>query len=106
MAGATNIDMSRARGEGQLRSQGPVIKVDHLTKIYDDKKVLDDISFELARGKVYVVMGPSGCGKSTLLRMMIGAEEVSGGHVFLDGVDITTADKKTHEEARRKFGVL
>jgi phospholipid/cholesterol/gamma-HCH transport system ATP-binding protein len=51
-------------------------------------------------------MGPSGCGKSTLLRMMIGAEEVSGGHVYLDGVDITTADKKTHEEARRKFGVL
>ena len=106
MAGSTNIDMSRARGEGQLRSQGPVIKVDHLTKIYDGKKVLDDISFELARGRVYVVMGPSGCGKSTLLRMMIGAEAPDAGHVYLDGVDTTLADKKTQEDARRKFGVL
>lgn len=106
MAGSTNIDLNRARGEGQLRSQGPVIKVEHLTKAYDDKLVLDDISFELARGRVYVIMGPSGCGKSTLLRMMIGAEAADAGHVYLDGVDTTLADKRTQEEARRKFGVL
>ncbi|HRJ78467.1 MAG: ABC transporter ATP-binding protein [Planctomycetaceae bacterium] len=106
MAGQVNIDLPRPRGEGQLRSEGPVIKVEHLTKRYGDKVVLDDISFELARGRVYVIMGPSGCGKSTLLRMMIGAEPPDAGRVLLDGVDITTADKRTREEARRKFGVL
>lgn len=106
MAGSTNIDLPRTQGAGHLRSQGPVIKVENLSKAYGDKIVLDNISFELARGRVYVIMGPSGCGKSTLLRMMIGAEAADAGRVLLDGVDITAADKAARKEARRKFGVL
>jgi phospholipid/cholesterol/gamma-HCH transport system ATP-binding protein len=68
--------------------------------------VLNDLNFELERGKVYAVIGPSGCGKSTLLRQMIGAEAPDAGEVFIDGVNIHAADRKTRDEARRKFGVL
>lgn len=95
-----------ARAEGVLQSHGPAIKVEHLSKRYGENVVLNDISFELERGRVYVLMGPSGCGKSTMLRAMIGAEEPDRGAVYIDGVDIWAADKKAREEARRKFGVL
>lgn len=106
MSGPADNLSSPVHGEGSLRSQGPAIKVANLTKRYGDNVVLNDISFELERGRVYVIMGPSGCGKSTMLRAMIGAEEPDEGHVYIDGVDIWAADKRAREEARRKFGVL
>ncbi|MBK8205866.1 MAG: ABC transporter ATP-binding protein [Planctomycetes bacterium] len=80
--------------------------VRNLTKTYDDNIVLNDLTFTLERGKVYVVMGPSGCGKSTLLRQLIGAETPDAGHVTIGGVDMHSPDRKVRDEARRKFGVL
>ncbi|MCC6575505.1 MAG: ABC transporter ATP-binding protein [Planctomycetes bacterium] len=106
MSGPSPSDASSSRAESGLQSHGPAIKVEHIKKAYGDNVVLNDISFELERGRVYVIMGPSGCGKSTLLRAMIGAEEPDAGTVFIDGVDTWAADKKAREEARRKFGVL
>ncbi|MCC7508972.1 MAG: ABC transporter ATP-binding protein [Planctomycetes bacterium] len=80
--------------------------VRNLTKTYDDNVVLNDLTFNLERGKVYVVMGPSGCGKSTLLRQLIGAESPDAGQVTIGGVDMHSPDRKVRDEARRKFGVL
>ncbi len=82
------------------------IVVRNLTKTYDDNVVLNDLTFTLERGKVYVVMGPSGCGKSTLLRQLIGAETPDAGQVSIGGVDMHSPDRKVRDEARRKFGVL
>ncbi|MBE7492983.1 MAG: ATP-binding cassette domain-containing protein [Planctomycetes bacterium] len=64
------------------------------------------MSFDLERGRVYVIMGPSGCGKSTLLRHMIGAEEADAGQVLIDGLDLQSANPRQREEAKRKYGVL
>ena len=48
-----------------------ILKVEHLKKSYDGKtNVLDDISFEIEKGEVVVIVGPSGCGKSTFLRCL------------------------------------
>lgn len=99
--------MSPATDSVQPSSAGvPAVSVRRLRKAYDDNVVLNDLNFELERGKVYAVIGPSGCGKSTLLRQMIGAETPDEGEVFIDGVNIHAADRKTRDEARRKFGVL
>jgi phospholipid/cholesterol/gamma-HCH transport system ATP-binding protein len=99
--------MSPATDSVQPSSAGvPAVSVRRLRKAYDDNVVLNDLNFELERGKVYAVIGPSGCGKSTLLRQMIGAEAPDAGEVFIDGVNIHAADRKTRDEARRKFGVL
>ena len=100
------IELPETRRESHLRSDGPAISAQNLDKSYDDNHVLNDLTFEFERGKVYVIMGPSGCGKSTLLRHMIGAESPDGGSVLIDGIDIHSPSRKVRDEARRKFGVL
>ena len=53
--------------------------------------MLDGINISVPEGKLISFLGPSGCGKSTLLRCVAGLEKVSGGKIFLDGIDITDA---------------
>lgn len=99
-------ESAAARGDAQVRAGVPAISVRNLSKAYGDNKVIDNMSFDLERGRVYVVMGPSGCGKSTLLRHMIGAEEPDVGQVLIDGLDIQSANPRQRDEAKRKYGVL
>ena len=65
------------------------IEIKDLEKLYGQNKVLDGINISIPKGKLISFLGPSGCGKSTLLRCVAGLEKVSGGRIFLDGVDIT-----------------
>lgn len=65
------------------------LSVQQLSKAYSDKKILQDISFEVKQGEMLVVLGPSGCGKSTLLSCLNGFETVTSGHISLNGKDIT-----------------
>lgn len=57
----------------------PLLKIEHLTKRYGDDPVLDDLSLDVHKGEVIVILGPSGCGKSTLLRCVNALEEIQGG---------------------------
>ncbi len=68
-------------------AQGPVLEVEHLVKQYPGaaEPVLNDVSFRIPKGKVFVVLGPSGSGKSTLLRTIAGLEPIQGGRILLDG---------------------
>ena len=61
----------------------PLLKIEHLTKRYGDDPVLDDLSLDVHKGEVIVILGPSGCGKSTLLRCVNALEEIQGGSVTL-----------------------
>ncbi|HOO80520.1 MAG TPA: ATP-binding cassette domain-containing protein, partial [Lachnospiraceae bacterium] len=49
-----------------------MVKVTHLTKTYGDRVVVNDLSFELEKGKVYGFLGPNGAGKSTTIRILTG----------------------------------
>jgi len=62
-----------------------ILKIEHLTKKYDDLTVLKDISFNVNKGEVLVIVGPSGCGKSTLLRCINGLEDIQDGKVNIEG---------------------
>jgi spermidine/putrescine transport system ATP-binding protein len=63
-----------------------IIRFDNVTKIYNsDTKVLQDVSFELERGKFYTLLGPSGCGKTTILRTIAGFEKPTTGNVYMNG---------------------
>ena len=53
----------------------------HISKNFDRLKVLNDVSFNLARGKITCVLGASGCGKTTLLKIIAGLEKPSKGEV-------------------------
>ncbi len=84
----------------------PIIKVENFTAAYDDNVVIDDISFEINRGEVFVILGGSGCGKSTLLKHMIGLYPPATGRIAIDGDDIVTADGDARMNILRKIGVM
>lgn len=60
-----------------------------LTKKFDDKVILNNISFDLREGEFLSILGPSGCGKTTLLRILIGLETKDSGEIFKDGREIS-----------------
>ncbi|WP_048600981.1 ABC transporter ATP-binding protein [Rubeoparvulum massiliense] len=60
-----------------------IIRFENVTKQYDDDPVvLDNVSFEIERGKFYTLLGPSGCGKTTILRLIAGFIEPTKGNIF------------------------
>ena len=65
-----------------------IINIEHLSKSFDEKKVLDDINLYVRRGEFMTLLGPSGCGKTTLLRMIAGFLQPDEGVITLDGKDI------------------
>ena len=65
-----------------------IINIEHLSKSFDGKKVLDDINLYVRRGEFMTLLGPSGCGKTTLLRMIAGFLQPDEGVITLDGKDI------------------
>ena len=83
-----------------------LIRVENLTVGYDDNVVLKDISFEVKRGEVFVILGGSGCGKSTLLKHLIGLYRPMAGRILIDGDDIATAEGADRLRLLRRFGVM
>ncbi|AJO21297.1 amino acid ABC transporter ATP-binding protein [Weizmannia coagulans] len=82
-----------------------MIKVEHLHKQFGHNEVLKDISTEVGKGEVVVVIGPSGSGKSTFLRCLNFLEEPTKGRIWIDGEEIT--DKKTNVmKVRSEIGMV
>ncbi|MGN0037571.1 MAG: amino acid ABC transporter ATP-binding protein [Coriobacteriales bacterium] len=67
----------------------PMISIQHLEKSFGDTQVLKDVNIEIQKGEVVVVLGPSGSGKSTMLRCINLLETPTGGHIFIEGQEIT-----------------
>src|ERR1700733_2554417 len=67
---------------------GGNVRLESLTKRFDDVIAVDDISLEIQPGEFFSLLGPSGCGKTTTLRMVAGFEPPSSGEILLDGVDV------------------
>lgn len=65
------------------------LAVRNLTKSFDGKTVLNNISFDLYEGEFLSILGPSGCGKTTLLRILIGLEKADSGEILKAGTDIS-----------------
>jgi len=70
-------------------------------------KALDDVSLDISKGEVCVILGPSGSGKSTLLNMIGGLDRVDSGSITVDGLEITSLNKKQLTDYRReKLGMV
>jgi polar amino acid transport system ATP-binding protein len=89
-------------------STAPIVSIQRASCMLGGRKVLDDVSLEVTRGQVVVLIGPSGAGKTTLLRSVNHLEPLDSGEVLIGGVPIShrdTASKKkvgTSELARRR----
>ncbi len=79
-----------------------LIKVKNLTKKYGNHLAVDNISFEIERGRIYGFLGPNGAGKSTTMNILTGCLSATSGSVLIDGHDIFEDDI----EAKRHIGYL
>lgn len=84
-----------------------MLKVEHLTKIYEGGTLaLEDVSFEVRDGEFLAVIGLSGSGKSTLLRCINRLIEPTEGRITWNGVDITNASQEDLRRIRRRIGMV
>jgi len=84
-----------------------MIEIKKLTKIYDNKKVLNNINVDIKTGEIFTVMGPSGTGKSTFIKSIIRLIKPESGEIIIDGRDILKAKKQFEiQSIRRDFGYL
>lgn len=80
------------------------IEAKNLIKIYGDRSVVNDVSFEVNKGEVVCLLGPNGAGKTTTFYMVVGLVKPHAGHVFLDGNDISAWPM--NERAKAGIGYL
>ena len=81
----------------------PVVRVEHVDAGYPGAIILKDVSFEVNRGEVFILLGGSGCGKSTIMKHMIGLNPVLAGRLEVAGMEWTEGNRAA---LCRKIGVM
>ena len=71
-------------------AQSAYVRIENLSKRFDDFVAVDDVSLEIRRGEIFCLLGGSGSGKTTLLRMLAGFETPTSGRILVDGRDMST----------------
>lgn len=84
----------------------PVISARHITVRFGERTIFENLTFDIPRGKIFVILGGSGCGKSTLLRTLTGLVRPTAGAVYYDDVDFLTAHTGERLRLQKKFGIL
>ena len=79
-----------------------MLKLEHLTKIYGEKKAVDDLTLEIKPGEICAFIGHNGAGKTTTLKICCGILQADGGEVWVDGVSV----RENPLEAKRKLAYL
>jgi len=74
-----------ATHSSHLPDDSIIVKAEHVNKSFDDLQVLKDISLEVHKNEVVVILGPSGSGKSTFLRCINHIEKINSGHIYVNG---------------------
>jgi phospholipid/cholesterol/gamma-HCH transport system ATP-binding protein len=87
-------------------STGPAIEVTGLSAGYDDRVLLQDVTFNVARGEIFFIIGGSGCGKTTLLRNLVGLRKPLAGDVRFLGMPFAKAERLERKKLLRTFGML
>ena len=82
------------------------IEFQNVTMGYDDRLILDDVSFVVNPGETKIVMGGSGTGKSTILKLVLGLIKPQAGRILVDGDDVTALSEREMIEVRRKIGMV
>jgi phospholipid/cholesterol/gamma-HCH transport system ATP-binding protein len=82
------------------------IEFQNVTMSYEDRVILDDISFKVNPGETKIVLGGSGTGKSTILKLVLGLIKPDSGKILIDGEDVTGVSEQDMSYVRRKIGMV
>jgi len=83
-----------------------MIEVKNVTKGFNGKKILENVSHKFERGKVNLIIGASGSGKTVLVKCMVGLVEVDAGRIEYDERNFSEMDFQTRKPIRREIGML
>lgn len=83
----------------------PIVQIENLSKRFGDVEAVRDVSLEVGRGEVVVIIGPSGSGKSTLLRCVNRLEVPDSGAIIIDGVELTQNEREINR-IRAEVGMV
>ncbi len=84
----------------------PAIEFREVSLAFDERVILNRVSFAVRQGEAKIVMGGSGTGKSTLLRLVLGLLKPDTGRIFVDGEDITAYSEEQMMRVRQKIGMV
>jgi phospholipid/cholesterol/gamma-HCH transport system ATP-binding protein len=98
--------MSQPAAESSAGSIAPAVRLEHVTKAFGDRRVLDDVSFDVQPGCGFVILGRSGTGKSVMLRHIIGLMKPDAGKVFIERDEISALEGSELSRLRRRIGFL
>lgn len=84
----------------------PAIEFKDVHLSFDDRKVLDGLSFTVRRGETKIILGGSGGGKSTTIKLLLGLLKPDSGRIFVDGEDITDYTEAEMMSVRKKMGMI
>ena len=82
------------------------IEFKNVTMSYDERVILDDVSFRVNPGETKIVLGGSGTGKSTILKLVLGLIKPDSGQILIDGEDVTGLSEREMTTVRRKIGMV
>jgi phospholipid/cholesterol/gamma-HCH transport system ATP-binding protein len=82
------------------------IRIKNLTKSFGPQTIFENVSMEIPKGQVTIILGPSGTGKSVFLKHLVGLLKPDHGEVWVDGHNIPALKERELYEVRKKFGVL
>ena len=83
-----------------------MIQFKHISKSFNGKLILDDVSSHFYRGKINLIIGTSGTGKSVLLKCIVGLVKPTYGNILFDNRDIVSNDKNTIVNIKKEIGML
>ncbi len=83
-----------------------MIEAKHIDKLFGEKQVLKDVSFQFQKGKTNLIIGQSGSGKTVLMKCLVGLHEVDKGEILYDGRDFCKMNFQQRREIRKEIGML
>lgn len=106
MAGSGTSTSGIGRNAFDSETPETQIGIKGLTKSFGPQTVLEDITFDVPKGAISLILGPSGTGKSVFLKHLVGLLKPDRGEIWIDDKNVPALREKELYQVRRKFGVL
>jgi phospholipid/cholesterol/gamma-HCH transport system ATP-binding protein len=103
---STNAAESTFQEVDDLDRAIPAIEFRDVHLTFDDRKVLDGLSFKVMKGETKIILGGSGCGKSTTIKLVLGLIKPDSGQILIDGEDTTNYTEFEMMKVRKKIGMI
>ncbi|MBL7902335.1 MAG: ATP-binding cassette domain-containing protein [Bacteroidia bacterium] len=82
-----------------------MIEIKNISKGFDGRQIVQDVSFTFHKGKTNLIIGESGCGKTTIIKLMVGLHEPDQGDIIYDGQNFPKLSTKGQQEIRKQIGM-